>query len=71
MLTVEIKKIIDAAYDKVKGILLENKSKLETITEVLLEKEKIEGDEFNAAYGGVSFKTYPCQEVGRNLKILL
>ncbi len=44
----EVMKIINAAYDKVKEILVENKEKLELITDVLLEKEKIEGDEFNA-----------------------
>ncbi|MBO5417128.1 MAG: ATP-dependent zinc metalloprotease FtsH [Clostridia bacterium] len=44
----EVKKIIDAAYEKAKQILIENKDKLEKITQVLLEKEKIEGDEFNA-----------------------
>jgi cell division protease FtsH len=44
----EVKKIIDQAYSKVKDILTEKKDKLELITQVLLEKEKIEGDEFNA-----------------------
>ncbi len=44
----EVKKIIDAAYVKVKEILTENRAKLELITEVLLEKEKIEGEEFEA-----------------------
>ena len=44
----EVKKIIDAAYDKVKQILTENMGKLELITDILMEKEKIEGDEFEA-----------------------
>ncbi len=43
---IEIKKIIDEAYAKVKEILTENKQRLEDITKALLEKERLEADEF-------------------------
>ena len=42
----EVKLIIDNAYDKVKLVLNENIDKLNSISRVLLEKERIEGDEF-------------------------
>lgn len=43
---VEVKRIIDDAYAKVKGILIEHKQQLEDITKALLEKERIDSDEF-------------------------
>ena len=42
----EVKAIIDSAYVKVKAILTDNIDKLNTIARALLEKELIEGDEF-------------------------
>lgn len=42
----EVKAIIDSAYVKVKAILTDNIDKLNTIARALLEKERIEGDEF-------------------------
>jgi len=42
----EVKLIIDKAYDKVKAVLNENIEKLNSISRILLEKERIEGDEF-------------------------
>jgi len=42
----EVKLIIDNAYDKVKLVLKENIDKLNSISRILLEKERIEGDEF-------------------------
>ncbi len=44
----EVKRIIDEAYTKVKKILTENMTKLLHIADVLMEKEKIEGEEFEA-----------------------
>lgn len=44
----EVKTIIDAAYDKVKNVLTENIDKLNSIANILLEKERIEGEEFDA-----------------------
>ncbi len=48
----EIKKIIDVAYEKAKEILKNNRSKLDQVAEVLIEKEKITGDEFDAIFEG-------------------
>ena len=42
----EVKEIIDNAYEKATEILSQNKDKLEKISEILLEKEKIESEEF-------------------------
>ncbi|WP_415339533.1 ATP-dependent zinc metalloprotease FtsH, partial [Clostridium perfringens] len=42
----EIKKLIDEAYNRAESILRENISKLNAVTDVLLQKEKIDGDEF-------------------------
>ena len=46
----EVKKILDQSYEDVINILNEKREALEAITRVLLEKEKIEGDEFEALY---------------------
>ena len=46
----EVKLIIDQCYTKVKNILTENMSRLERISAVLIEKEKIEGEEFEALW---------------------
>ncbi|MBQ9659430.1 MAG: ATP-dependent zinc metalloprotease FtsH [Clostridia bacterium] len=46
----EIKKIIDKAYETAKNILTENIDKLHAVAGVLLEKEKIDGDEFDAIF---------------------
>lgn len=42
----EVKIIIDNAYEKVKTVLKDNIDKLNSISRILLEKERIEGDEF-------------------------
>lgn len=47
LIDVESKKIIDSAYEKVKSVLGENIDKLQEISKLLLEKERIEGEEFN------------------------
>ena len=44
----EIRKIITEQYLRAKNILLENREKLEEVTSILLEKETIMGDEFEA-----------------------
>lgn len=46
----EVKRIIDTAYEKTLNILRENINKLHKIAEVLLEKEKIEGAEFEEIF---------------------
>lgn len=42
----EVKRIIDESYTKAKDILEKNTDKLEKTANILLEKEKIESDEF-------------------------
>ena len=46
----EVKRIIDEAYNKAKTILNNNMDKLSKVAQVLLEKEKIDGDEFAAIF---------------------
>ncbi|NLW01926.1 MAG: ATP-dependent metallopeptidase FtsH/Yme1/Tma family protein [Clostridiaceae bacterium] len=46
----EVKAIIDDAYNKIKELLTENRNKLEDVARALLEKERIEGDEFEEIF---------------------
>ena len=46
----EIKNIIDTAYDKAKKILSKNIDKLHIVAGILLEKEKIDGEEFDKVF---------------------
>ena len=46
----EVKRIIDWAYEKAKTILQENRDKLDRVAEVLIEKEKITGEEFDEIF---------------------
>ena len=46
----EVKKIVDAGYEKAINILSEHVDKLHAVAKVLLEKEKIAGDEFDAIF---------------------
>ena len=46
----EVKKIIDEAYKKAINILSEHVDKLHAVAKVLLEKEKIDGDEFDKIF---------------------
>ncbi len=50
MIDEEIKHIIDACYRRCKEILTEQMEHLHKVAELLLEKEKIEGDEFDAVF---------------------
>ena len=43
----EIKRIIDDAYNKARAILNEHRDKLDKVAEILVEKEKITGEEFD------------------------
>ena len=43
----EVKRIIDTAYRRTEEILNQNMDNLHTVANVLLEKEKIDGEEFN------------------------
>ena len=46
----EVKKIVDKAYNRAREILTEHIDKLHAVAGVLLEKEKIEGEEFNSIF---------------------
>lgn len=46
----EVKKIIDTAYERALRILSENVDKLHIVAGILLEKEKIDGAEFEAIF---------------------
>ena len=46
----EIKRIIDECYDKARTIIMENRSVLDACANLLLEKEKISQQEFEALF---------------------
>ncbi|AGC69646.1 ATP-dependent zinc metalloprotease FtsH [Thermoclostridium stercorarium subsp. stercorarium DSM 8532] len=46
----EVKKIIDEAYSRVKTILSENMQRLHDVAQALLDKERLEGDEFERIF---------------------
>jgi cell division protease FtsH len=46
----EVKKLIDSAYEKAHTLLNDNISRLHTVALALLEKEKLEADEFEALF---------------------
>jgi cell division protease FtsH len=47
----EIKKIIDSAYEQARAILNDHRDKLDAVAAVLIEKEKITGQEFDQIFG--------------------
>ena len=46
----EVKTLIDTAYNDAQTLLKEHRDKLDAIATVLLEKEKINGQEFNKIF---------------------
>jgi ATP-dependent Zn protease len=46
-----VKRFIDEAYQKVKGMLTANQDKLRTLAHALLEKETLEGEEIRKILG--------------------
>ncbi len=46
----EVKKIVDKAYNRAQSILTEHIDKLHTVAGILLEKERIEGEEFEQIF---------------------
>ena len=48
------KKIVDTGYNRARQILTDNIDKLHQVAGILLEKEKIEADEFEAIFGKTS-----------------
>jgi len=53
----EVRKLIDAAYAKAKNLILENRDKLEAITQALIEFEVIDGEEVTALINGEKIRT--------------
>ena len=51
VIDVETKNIIDKAYQRAEDILKQNIDKLHQVAQILLEKEKIDGDEFEEIFG--------------------
>lgn len=49
---VEVKKLLDDAFDKARSILAEHIDKLKSITEVLIERERLDGEEFEKLWNG-------------------
>jgi cell division protease FtsH len=47
----EVKRLVDDAYNKVRGLLSGNQDRLKTLAAILLEKETIEGDEIRKILG--------------------
>jgi cell division protease FtsH len=52
----EVKHIIDSAYEKTINLLKENISRLNKLAEVLLEKEKVEGAEFETIFDSAALE---------------
>ena len=52
----EIKDLLESQYQRVKNILLKNKEGLERASKALIEKEHMQGDEFEAVYRGTNNK---------------
>ena len=49
----EIRSIIDTGYEKCMRILKDNMSKLHVVAQALLEKEKIDGEEFESLFNSI------------------
>ena len=46
----EVKSIIDDCYDKAKAIIIKHRNVLDACADLLIEKEKITGEEFDALF---------------------
>ncbi len=49
----EIRAFVDKAYERAESILTEHREKLDAVAAVLMEKEKVTGEEFNAIMNGI------------------
>ena len=49
----EVREIIDRAYDRAKEALTKHRAVLDKLADVLIEKETIESDEFEALFEGI------------------
>ncbi len=52
----EVRRIIESCYDRAVGILTEHRAKMDEISELLLERETIEREEFERLMAGLSTK---------------
>lgn len=52
----EVRRILDEAYSRAEQVLKDNEDKLHSITKVLIERERIDGEEFDMLFDG---KTLP------------
>ena len=48
----EVKRLLETAYDKAENILKEHDAMLHRVADVLIERERIDGDEFNTLWDG-------------------
>jgi cell division protease FtsH len=64
----EVRRILDECFERVRGILTENFEKVEEITAVLLQKEVLEGAEFNRLLGFPENEESPEAENGQAAK---
>ena len=48
----EVKRLLEAAYDKAEKILKEHEAMLHKVAAVLIDRERIDGDEFNTLWSG-------------------
>ena len=58
----EVKAIVDSCYAKAKAILLENQALLDKIAGILLERETLDGKEFEALMNGEELCDIPKEE---------
>ena len=59
----EVRGIIDGAYEKCIKLLSENSDRLDRVAQVLMDKEKISGEEFELIYEGKADKANNAEEI--------
>ena len=65
----EVGKIISSAYEKAKKLLKENMKKLDTLANLLLEKEVLNADQLNEVLGKIDKNRFPIlQNMGKKAK---
>ena len=57
----ETRRLIDAAYERAEGLLRENKHKLDLISDVLVQKESLEGEELERLLTNGSVEVPPAK----------
>ncbi len=62
----EIKSVIDSCYNRCQSLLSDNMELLHALSDLLLEKEKVEGDEFLALYNKMNGIVEPASKVAEN-----